>query len=170
MMKILEPQVGKERDYMSLYAHELDIKLGLSTYELGPLVHNSYSWTICACSLTTIFIVPHSYSLSTNLEVLIHRNWFWQEWSLLSSLLGVVLVPLGRAPRRLVKSQWCSVLVALKLGCPIGSNPRACGSILTCDSRAIRGSTVGLLGLTLMMGPFQQEKVTPGPPQLIFLC
>ena len=43
MMKILEPQVGKERDYMSLYAHELDIKLGLSTYELGPLVHNGYS-------------------------------------------------------------------------------------------------------------------------------
>ena len=147
-MKIFESHIGNEINYMSLYTHGLDIRLGLSTCKLDPLVHNSYSWTIFVCSLTTIFIVPHWYLLSVNLEVLILRNWFYSAFELARS--GSCSSWL--CSKVACESQRCSVLVPLELQCPIMSNPRACGSILTCDSKTIRGSTVGLLGLTLMMG------------------
>ena len=181
-MKIFESHIGNEIDYMSLYTHGLDIRLGLSTCKLDPLVHNSYSWTIFVCSLTTIFVVPHWYSLSVNLEVLILRNWFYSAFELARS----GSCSSWSCSKVACESQRCLVLVPLELQCPIVSNPRACGSILTCDSKTIRGSTVGLLGLTLMMGllglynlyinwhmtqgPIPVEKGDTRAPLTNFLC
>lgn len=47
VMKNLESHTKKERDYTSLYAHRLDIRLSLSMCGMSPLMNNILEHDVC---------------------------------------------------------------------------------------------------------------------------
>lgn len=47
VMKNLESHTEKERDYTSLYAHRLDIRVSLSMCGMSPLMNNILEHDVC---------------------------------------------------------------------------------------------------------------------------